>query len=125
MNYTYDEEVFSDLYKDTFGFRPRGHEFWTAAPERKQEIWDRLCGAHENEMKRYHEEQQRSINEFEELVSNTLAYGNSADRETAIRWILQTIDDQEMLEQYGSAYACYHFNLPYSYEKEFDAAQKK
>ena len=40
--YTYSDELFSDLYKDVYGFRPRGHEFFTACPERKQEIWDQI-----------------------------------------------------------------------------------
>lgn len=34
--YTYSEELFSDFHKDAYGFRPRGHEFYSATPERKQ-----------------------------------------------------------------------------------------
>ena len=33
MEYTYDENIFSDLYKDAFGFRPQGHHFYDADPD--------------------------------------------------------------------------------------------
>ena len=41
--FTYDENTFSDLHKDTYGFRPRNHRFYDAPPEEKQEIWNFLC----------------------------------------------------------------------------------
>ena len=40
--FTYSEELFSDFHKDTYGFRPRAHEFYDATPARKQEIWDAM-----------------------------------------------------------------------------------
>jgi len=36
MKYTFDENIFSDLYKDAYGVRPRGHAFYTASNEEKQ-----------------------------------------------------------------------------------------
>ena len=38
--FTYDEELFSDLHKDAYGFRPRIHNFYESTPEEKQKIWD-------------------------------------------------------------------------------------
>ena len=119
MTYTYDENIFSDLYKDTFGFRPRGHEFYQASPMRKQEIWDFLMVAHGEEMERYHAEQARQTAEFEKLITDTIKLG-ARDRETAIRWLLDDLDDDESLEYYGGSYACFHLNVPYSYKAEFN-----
>jgi hypothetical protein len=31
--FTYDENLFSDLYKEVYGIRPRGGEWMTATPE--------------------------------------------------------------------------------------------
>ena len=43
--YTYDEDCYSDLYKDVYGFRPRGAvwEHWkNMTPAEKQVQWDYL-----------------------------------------------------------------------------------
>lgn len=55
-DFTFDENLFSDFHKEVYGFRPRGHEFYTASDERKQVLWDILMRDHEIEMERYYEE---------------------------------------------------------------------
>lgn len=43
--YTFDENVVSDLHKDTYGFRPDQSfwGFWAAAnPDQKQAQWDNM-----------------------------------------------------------------------------------
>ncbi|MGW8177980.1 MAG: hypothetical protein ACWGQW_04200 [bacterium] len=62
--YTYDAYLFSDFYKEVYGVRPRGHEFYTASEERAQEIWDQLMKAHKAEMERYYAEQSREMYEI-------------------------------------------------------------
>jgi len=37
-----DNDVFSDMYKEAHGFRPRDHEFFTADEDRRSELWDDL-----------------------------------------------------------------------------------
>lgn len=63
--FTYDPYLFSDFYKEVYGVRPRGHEFYTASEERAQEIWDQLMVAHKAEMERYYAEVQNLEPEFD------------------------------------------------------------
>ena len=52
--YTYDDNTFSDLHKEVYGFRPRtdGWADWTSrTPRQKQELWNALCDELENVMK--------------------------------------------------------------------------
>ena len=58
--FTYDENTFSDLHKDTYGFRPRNHRFYDAPPEEKQEIWNFLC----EELKQEQEETKKKIDKL-------------------------------------------------------------
>ena len=44
--YSYSNELYSDLFKDVNGFRPRGllMESWNSkSPSEKQKEWDMLC----------------------------------------------------------------------------------
>lgn len=88
MTYTYDEDIFSDLHKDAYGFRPRDHEFYDATPDRKQEIWDYFCGIVEENIAAERENQERAVRDFEQEVQNTIGLGAS-DRATALRWMTQ------------------------------------
>ena len=45
-DYTFDDNIISDLHKDARGFRPNEYfwEEWTQSPDdAKQQIWDSLC----------------------------------------------------------------------------------
>lgn len=110
--FTYDEDTFSDLYKDVYGFRPRGHRFYDATPEEKQEIWDDLCDSLDreiiNDRRRYWEAGVR----FEKRVEETIKAG-AGDRETAIRWIK---DAEDVLGDYDEDDAlCWACDLPFGY----------
>ena len=52
--YTYDDNTFSDLFKEVYGFRPRTDSWadWTSRTTRqKQELWNALCDELEDVMK--------------------------------------------------------------------------
>jgi|TARA_R110000764_G_scaffold162662_3_gene249981 hypothetical protein len=56
----YDDNLFSDLHKEVYGFRPRGviMDNWNSmAPTEKQVRWDQLC----EEMEEMHEEETRRL----------------------------------------------------------------
>lgn len=114
MEFTYDENIFSDLYKDANGFRPRGHEFYRAdtTPERKQEIWDQTLRDLEQTIEWEKQAEAEAIVAFEELVSLTIASG-AGDRETAIRWIIEAEEDEYL--DYDNSYFNYLYGLPYGY----------
>ena len=52
--YTYDDNTFSDLHKEVYGFRPKadGWADWTSrTPRQKQELWNALSDELEVVMK--------------------------------------------------------------------------
>lgn len=114
--FTYDEDLFSDLYKDANGFRPRSHEFYwdETTPQRKQEIWDATIKDLNAEIEYQEQAQKESVVKFEKLVEETIESG-AGDRETAIHW-LRTAEDDEYMEN-DDGYFEYTYNLPYGYLK--------
>jgi len=87
--YTYDETIFSDLHKDAYGFRPRGHNFYTATPAKKQEIWDATIldmeAAQEAEIAR----EKECEKEFKNQISKVIQAG-AGNRINALRWMTST-----------------------------------
>ena len=84
--YTYDEQIFSDFHKDAYGFRPRGHEFYTATPDRKQEIWDSVGRAFVIREAEETEEEARALREFSSSLESVIEAG-AGDRTIALRWM--------------------------------------
>ena len=87
--FTYSEELFSDFHKDTYGFRPRGHEFYDATPERKQEIWDDMEQDFLQEMVREEKAKAEALAAFNQWLNRTIEHG-AKDRAQALRWMTQT-----------------------------------
>lgn len=117
MNYTFDSNIVSDLYKDTFGFRP-SELFWTqwlcASDDEKQKIWDRLERALVVTMEFERDQELRAMVAFENLVERHIQSG-ALDREAALRWIMDASKcngDWEFL--------CWEHGLPYGYFGKVD-----
>lgn len=86
--FTYSEELFSDFHKDTYGFRPRNHEFYDATPERKQEIWDTISKDFELNQEWERLAEQENIAQFNRDVETFISFG-AGDRTGALRWMTQ------------------------------------
>lgn len=88
MAYTFSTELFSDLHKDAYGFRPRGHRFYDAATtdDERQTIWDNLQQVVVDNIAAEREHEARALRDFEAEVANTIALG-AGDRATALRWM--------------------------------------
>jgi hypothetical protein len=115
--YTYDENTFSDLHKDVYGFRPRGENmFWDATPDEKQRIWNDLLEELDWVCEMEEKREKDAIEHFEKLIKECVELG-AKDRNTAIRWLTSNFDAHDT---YG--YMCYDYGLPYSYETEFENA---
>ena len=99
--YTYSEELFSDFHKDTYGFRPRNHEFYSATPERKQEIWDRMGRTFEIAQAEEAEREAQALEEFKAEIESMISNG-AKDRSMALRWMTQdqTFYDSEDVEDW-------------------------
>jgi hypothetical protein len=114
--YTFDENTYSDLYKDVYGFRPRNDGFFNSSDDEKQDIWDYLLEELDRVIAMEEKREQAAIVEFEKLVQETMAMG-AKTRKTAIRWLADSFDKYD---DFG--YMCFEYGIPYSYEKEFEKA---
>ena len=103
--YTFDENILSDLYKDIFGTRP-GEFFWSewdaADNDRKQAMWDAMVDELGREIEREQQEQLAVERHLERIViPNIQSYLSGCSREDAIRHLHETYDthgDVEYLE---------------------------
>lgn len=120
--FTFDATLISDLHKDARGFRPSGafmDLFDESSDEGKQQIWDGLCRELDDELARERAEQAAAAESFERGVTAALLLG-AADRETAIRWVVEglELDDSDLM--YGGSYICFELGLPYHMAEIFD-----
>ena len=107
--YTFDTDLFSDLHKDAYGFRPHSG-FWnwleSATDDEKQTEWDSLIDAMEAREQQRKEAQAQAVVRFEALVGKTREAG-AKTREDAIRWLMEGEDDVGYFE--------YLMGIPYGY----------
>lgn len=118
--YTFDEHL-TDLYKDALGSRP-GDGFWRhwneSTLDEKQAIWDGLSDLLEQELERERKAEEQAVANFEHQVRSNMELG-AADRQQAIRWIIESLDPSEVDMMYGCSWVCWELGLPYSMEGEF------
>lgn len=96
--FTYSDNLFSDLFKEVNGFRPRGDILgaWDlASPERKQEIWDGLCAELDDLIDREQREAIEAQREFEGEIAQIIEIG-AQDRVTALRWLIEAACEGEL-----------------------------
>jgi hypothetical protein len=101
--------MFWDMYKDAYGFRPRGIDTSTWTLEQFQEEFVILGQAIDREETARKAAEAEAIDKFEKHVINTICMG-AGDRETALRWIMQSSNANGDWE-----YLCYDLGLPYRY----------
>ena len=112
-NYTYDENIVSDLHKDAYGVRP-GEYFWADWDARdddgKQRIWDNLLDDLDRALENEREYQQEAIADLENRIRFLMSAVAGCQREDAIRYLhdaYNTHGDVEYLE--------FHLGVPYGY----------
>ncbi len=122
--YTFDENIVSDLHKDARGYRPDAYfwEEWTqCGDDTRQAMWDNLLVELEQAHERQAEEQIAAINAFEFEIATALEVG-ARSREDAVRWIVQSLDLDDVDLMYGGSAICYRKGLPYKMAAIFDNA---
>ena len=123
--YTFDENIYSDLYKEVYGSRPRGDIFYTSDDAGKQAIWDNLIQEHEEKMAEDKIAEDANIKNFEDWCARLIELG-ATDRRTAIRWIVQSYAPNEMDLAYGASWVQFKLGVPFSYLKnELDQVMKE
>lgn len=113
---SYDGDVYSDLYKDVYGIRPRGASFESV--EAFDEDFRFLCRQLDETLKREAEEKNRAAAEFEIRLNEIMYLTNNMNREDAIRVLIQAEDIEKEVEWYGYERLEYELNLPYGYVKK-------
>ena len=89
--YTYTTDLFSDLHKDVYGYRPRGEamEDWNSrTPRQKNELYNALCDELEAVTQDDERRGVRNVFEFTGEILDMIELGAN-DRETALRWMTQ------------------------------------
>lgn len=107
---------YSEMHKDVYGCRARFHYDWDL--ERLKAAYDRLCETAAEEFEREVREQKEAAVAFEEQLATLIAHG-AGDRETALRWLLDSITESDMDRYYiehDPGYVRYEFNLPGNYD---------
>lgn len=118
MAYTFDDQIFSDLHKDAYGYRPRNHEYYTADDQRKQQIWDDTICDLNLEMAATERRYNEAIEQFENNLISLINCG-AGDRNTAIRWFVDSLGLTEFDRSYGASYICFELGIPYSMGQVF------
>jgi hypothetical protein len=104
------QSIYSDMYKDVHGFRPRGcdPELWESE-EKLRKALDELQEDLKKILAWEAEDEKNCIERFEKLIVKTMNEG-AKDRETAIIWLMEaehTDADKE--------YFCFLNGLPTNY----------
>ena len=90
--YNYSDELISDFHKDAYGYRP-GVDYmamWDSfTPAEKQVEWDYLEKVMTESIERDRVAAEEAVEDFEAEVQYTIKLG-ARDRETALRWMVQT-----------------------------------
>ena len=119
---TFDENTVSDLHKDAYGFRPR-EQFWSewnsASNDLKQIIWNDLLVDLERAIELEDNQKLAAINAFELEIATAIDLGASS-RDDAVRWVVQSMDLDDIDLMHGGSYICYIKDLPYSMSPMFD-----
>lgn len=111
------QSIYSDAYKDAYGFRPRGMsgECWNSVEWLKEEL-KFLDGEIARRISEAEEDGKVAVEIFEKTVTAMIEAG-AKDRETALRWIFdaEEIDASSAFDLEGF---CFERGLPYNYFKK-------
>lgn len=123
MNYTFDANTVSDLYKDVNGFRPSGwfYTTWNSGNnDQKQAMWDNLILELEARCTEEKQAEIQAAKDFEVRIALTMESGANS-RETALRWIVDSLNLSDADKMYGGDYICYTLGVPYDYSNQFNS----
>lgn len=113
MQYTFDDNILSDLHKDAYGVRPGPNFFreWDLLDnDGKQDLWDILVETVADSIQREREYQRQAIAEFERWISQTMKIVVDSTREDCIRMMHDAHDTRGDVE-----YLEHCLGVPYGY----------
>ena len=104
------QSIISDMFKDAHGFRPRGEQFWStlttveACNAKLDELQPAVDAAIDEDRAR----EAAAAVKFEARIAELIEHG-AGDRETALRWLRDSVD------AYGDDDLRWSFGLHYNY----------
>lgn len=121
--YTFSIELFSDLHKDVYGFRPRGHWFYdaTTTDEERQAEWDYLCKRLGEQIEEENAQKAKALEDLQARVRELVASG-AKDEQQALKWIVQSLNPSEQDLWYGGEWVCYELGLAFENAYIFNKA---
>ena len=113
--YTFSTELFSDLHKDVYGFRPRGHWFYdaSATDQERQEEWDYLCKRLGEQIEEENIAKAKALEDLYQRVAE-LRKSGAKDDQQALKWIVQSLNPDAIDLRYGGDWVCYELGLAFS-----------
>lgn len=112
QQFTFDFDGFSDLHKEAYGFRPRGHWFYDnqTTDEQRQEIWEHVLSDAQIAYNQERIAEAKAVVRFDRLVQDVIAMG-AGNKETAIRWLKQADSDFQ-----DEDFFRWEYGLPWKYQ---------
>lgn len=115
MAFTFDANLFSDLHKDVYGFRPRGHWFYDSntTDEERQAEWDYLCKRLEEQIDEENAAKAKALKDLYAQVADLRSKGARNDQQ-ALKWIVQALNPSRSDLAYGGEWVCWELGLSFS-----------
>lgn len=89
----FDANIYSDMYKDAYGFRPRNFRPEDYTQAELDAIWETVAADCERAAIEQQQLMQEARRKFEEVISDLVEAG-AKDRPTAIRWLWEAHDPE-------------------------------
>lgn len=112
---SHDGDIYSDLYKDVYGSRPRYAKFFSV--EEFDEDFKFLSKKLNEQIEQDKKWQEKNRISFEIRINEIMFVTNNMNREDALRILAQAEDMEEDIKFYGWERMEYEFNLGYGYIK--------
>ena len=112
---SYDGDIYSDLYKDVYGSRPRYAQFESV--EEFDRDYEFLVKRLNEKMEQEREEQRQAIGQFEIRLNEIMYLVSNTDRVNALRILMDAEDCLEDFEFYGYESLEWRLGLPFGYVK--------
>jgi|TARA_Y100000310_G_scaffold325655_1_gene389440 hypothetical protein len=111
-----------DGHKDAYGFRNRNYDFDSMSLEELKAESDRISNAVKEAMEEDRAREKANIENLESRIKSNIDRG-AADRQTAVRWILQA---EDLIGEWDIDYINFSLGIPYGHmKKEFELANKE
>ena len=112
---SHDGDIYSDLYKDVYGSRPRYAQF--ASMEEFDTDFEALVNMLNKQMDEEAKQQLINRERFEQRINDTMALVQGVDRVRAIEIIADADGELESMEFYGYERLEWCFDLGFGYIK--------